>query len=54
MPEDFPLSDDCLLEFAVQISSGMAYLSSLRYVHRDLAARNCMVTAELRVKIGGD
>ena len=51
--ENFPLSEDDVLQIAVQISTGMAYLTSLKFVHRDLAARNCMVTDNLIVKIGG-
>lgn len=33
-----------LLNFSQQISVGMSYLESKRYVHRDLAARNVLLT----------
>nr|WML96173.1 insulin receptor [Colaphellus bowringi] len=41
-----------ILQMAIEIADGMAYLSAKKFVHRDLAARNCMVSEELTVKIG--
>ena len=39
------------LDMAAQVSCGMQYLASRRYVHGDLATRNCLVGEALVVKI---
>lgn len=41
-----------ILQMAIEIADGMAYLSAKKFVHRDLAARNCMVAEDFTVKIG--
>lgn len=45
-------NDHCtLLDIALQVCRGMAYLERHNYIHRDLAARNCLVGAENIVKV---
>ncbi|CAG9764513.1 unnamed protein product [Ceutorhynchus assimilis] len=41
-----------ILQMAIEIADGMAYLEGKKFVHRDLAARNCMVAEDMTVKIG--
>lgn len=51
-PATHPPSVKRILQMAMEIADGMAYLADKKYVHRDLAARNCMVAEDLTVKIG--
>lgn len=51
-PGHQPPSLKQILQMAIEIADGMAYLAAMKYVHRDLAARNCMVGEDLTVKIG--
>ncbi|KAF6209691.1 hypothetical protein GE061_015440 [Apolygus lucorum] len=41
-----------LWDYATQVSKGMAYLESKRYLHRDLACRNVLLASVDQVKIG--
>ena len=40
-----------LLDFCIQVSQGMAYLESRKFIHRDLAARNCLVGENSVIKV---
>ena len=49
--KDNQLSHLELLDIALQIASGMVYLSDRKFVHRDLATRNCLINENMVVKI---
>ncbi|XP_078087954.1 tyrosine-protein kinase ITK/TSK-like [Mustelus asterias] len=44
-------SKETLLGMCQDVSEGMAYLESNKFIHRDLAARNCLVGDSLSVKV---
>ncbi|KAK7077375.1 hypothetical protein SK128_023067 [Halocaridina rubra] len=46
------VSDQNILQMAVQAADGMAYLAHNRKIHRDLAARNCLLDGRLTLKVG--
>ncbi|KAG1683039.1 Activated CDC42 kinase 1 [Nymphon striatum] len=41
-----------LWDYALQITDGMSYLESKRFIHRDLAARNVLLATSKKIKIG--
>ncbi|KAK4305316.1 hypothetical protein Pmani_022790 [Petrolisthes manimaculis] len=45
------ISDQRVIEMAVEAGDGMSYLEYCRVVHRDLAARNCLLDHHLTLKI---
>uniref|UniRef100_A0A673B146 Tyrosine-protein kinase receptor TYRO3 n=1 Tax=Sphaeramia orbicularis TaxID=375764 RepID=A0A673B146_9TELE len=47
--QPFELSLQTLVQFMLDVSRGMEYLSSRNIIHRDLAARNCMLDENMVV-----
>ena len=45
------VSNRRLTSMALDIASGLAYLSEKKYVHRDIACRNCLVNSDRNVKL---
>ncbi|XP_060555189.1 activated CDC42 kinase 1-like isoform X2 [Ruditapes philippinarum] len=41
-----------LCDYAVQVSQGMNYLETKRFIHRDLACRNVLLMSREKIKIG--
>ncbi|XP_063810915.1 tyrosine-protein kinase SRK3-like [Pseudophryne corroboree] len=50
--KDRDLAYHQLVDFAVQISQGMAYMEQKGYVHRDLRSENILLSAMMSCKIG--
>lgn len=48
--EQMPITT--LWNYALQVSTGMAYLENKRYIHRDLACRNVFLASVDKIKIG--
>lgn len=46
------ISLSTLVDYAVQIATGMEYLEAKRLIHRDLATRNIFITESNAIKIG--
>ncbi|XP_074645062.1 uncharacterized protein LOC141914425 [Tubulanus polymorphus] len=49
---DNEISPQRLTQMALDISLGLEYLATMKYVHRDLACRNCLVGTDRVAKIG--
>lgn len=49
--KDIQLTNLDKITIALQIASGMVYLSDRKFVHRDLATRNCLISDDMVVKI---
>lgn len=39
------------LHISIQISSGLAFMASKRYIHMDIAARNCLLSKGNQAKV---
>jgi serine/threonine protein kinase len=40
------------MQIALQVCSGLIYLSKMKYIHRDIASRNVLLTENLVAKLG--
>ncbi|KAI5698154.1 hypothetical protein M8J75_002485 [Diaphorina citri] len=46
------LEQGITIKMAIDVATGLSYMIEDGFIHTDVAARNCLVTSELRVKIG--
>ena len=47
-----PLSEDFIIEWLKQLTSGVRYIHSMKIIHRDLKTANIFLTLDKRLKIG--
>ena len=49
--DSYPLTNQDLMSYSIQVSEGLSFLSSKNIIHRDVAARNVLLMTRTQVKI---